>query len=34
LNDNKVTVRERDTTKQERKKIQDIASYIKEKISS
>jgi glycyl-tRNA synthetase len=34
LNDNKVTVRDRDTTKQERKKIQDIASYIKEKISS
>jgi glycyl-tRNA synthetase len=33
LNDNKVTVRDRDTTKQERKKIQDIASYIKEKIS-
>jgi glycyl-tRNA synthetase len=33
LNDNKVTVRDRDTTKQERKKIQDIASYLKQKIS-
>jgi glycyl-tRNA synthetase len=33
LNDNKVTVRDRDTTKQERKKIQDITSYIKQKIS-
>jgi glycyl-tRNA synthetase len=33
LNDKKVTVRNRDTTKQERKKIQDVASYIKEKIA-
>jgi len=33
LNDNKFTVRDRDTTNQERKKIQDIASYIKQKIS-
>jgi glycyl-tRNA synthetase len=33
LNDNKVTVRDRDTTKQERKKIQDITSYLKQKIS-
>ena len=33
LNDNKVTVRDRDTTKQERKKIQNIASYLKQKIS-
>jgi glycyl-tRNA synthetase len=33
LNDNKVTVRNRDTTMQERKEIQDIASYIKEKIT-
>jgi glycyl-tRNA synthetase len=33
LNDKKVTIRDRDTTKQERKKIQDIASYIKEKIA-
>jgi glycyl-tRNA synthetase len=33
LNDKAVTVRDRDTTKQERKKIQDIPSYIKEKIS-
>jgi len=32
LNDKKVTVRNRDTTKQERKKIQDVASYIKGKI--
>jgi glycyl-tRNA synthetase len=32
LNDEKVTVRDRDTTKQERRKIQDIASYLKEKI--
>ncbi|VVB60253.1 Proline--tRNA ligase [uncultured archaeon] len=33
LNDKKVTVRNRDTTKQERKKIQDVASYIKDKIT-
>jgi glycyl-tRNA synthetase len=33
LNDKKVTIRDRDTTKQERKKIQDVASYIKEKIT-
>jgi glycyl-tRNA synthetase len=33
LNDKKVTVRNRDTTKQERKKIQDVACYIKEKIA-
>ncbi|HWR27094.1 MAG TPA: glycine--tRNA ligase [Candidatus Thermoplasmatota archaeon] len=33
LNDNQVTVRNRDTTKQERIKIQDIAPYIKGKIS-
>jgi glycyl-tRNA synthetase len=33
LNDDKVTVRDRDTTKQERIKIQDIASSIEEKIS-
>jgi glycyl-tRNA synthetase len=33
LDDNRVTVRDRDTTKQERKKIQDISSFIKEKIS-
>jgi glycyl-tRNA synthetase len=33
LNDKKVTVRNRDTTKQERKKIQDVATYIKEKIT-
>ena len=33
LNDKKVTLRDRDTTKQERKKIQDVASYIKEKIT-
>jgi glycyl-tRNA synthetase len=33
LNDKKVTVRNRDTTRQERKKIQDVASYIKEKIT-
>jgi glycyl-tRNA synthetase len=33
LNDHKITVRDRDTTKQERKKIQDIASYIQQKIS-
>jgi glycyl-tRNA synthetase len=33
LNDKKVTVRNRDTTKQERKKIQDVTSYIKEKIA-
>jgi len=32
LKDNKVTVRDRDTTEQERKKIEDVASYIKEKI--
>ena len=32
LNDEKVTVRDRDTTEQERRKIQDIASYLKEKI--
>jgi glycyl-tRNA synthetase len=32
LCDKKVTVRNRDTTKQERKKIQDVAAYIKEKI--
>jgi len=32
LNDEKVTLRDRDTTKQERRKIQDIASYLKEKI--
>jgi len=34
LNDNQVTVRDRDTTKQERIKIQDIVPYIKGKISS
>jgi glycyl-tRNA synthetase len=33
LNDNQVTVRNRDTTKQERIKIQDIIPYMKEKIS-
>ncbi len=33
LDDKKVTVRDRDTTKQERILIQDIASYMKEKIS-
>jgi glycyl-tRNA synthetase len=33
LNDKKVTVRNRDTTKQERKKIQDVTSYIKERIA-
>ena len=33
LNDKKVTIRNRDTTKQERKIIQDVVSYIKEKIS-
>lgn len=32
LIDKKVTIRDRDTTSQERKKIQDVASYIKEKI--
>jgi glycyl-tRNA synthetase len=33
LTDQKVTIRDRDTTKQERKKIQDISTYIKGKIS-
>jgi glycyl-tRNA synthetase len=33
LNDQKVTVRDRDTTKQERKQIQDVPSYIKKEIS-
>jgi glycyl-tRNA synthetase len=33
LIDQKVTIRDRDTTKQERKKIQDIATYLKGKIS-
>ena len=33
LEDNKVTIRNRDTTKQERKKIETITLYIKEKIS-
>ncbi|DAC73105.1 MAG TPA: hypothetical protein DSN98_01480, partial [Thermoplasmata archaeon] len=33
LVDNKVTVRNRDTTKQEREKIEDIVSYIKRNIS-
>jgi len=33
LIDEKVTIRDRDTTKQERKKIQDIATYLKGKIS-
>jgi len=32
LKDNKVTIRDRDTTEQERKKIDDIVSYIKDKI--
>jgi glycyl-tRNA synthetase len=32
LKDNKVTIRYRDTTEQERKKIDDIISYIKDKI--
>jgi glycyl-tRNA synthetase len=32
LKDNKVTIRDRDTTKQERKKIDKIVSYIKEEI--
>jgi glycyl-tRNA synthetase len=32
LKDNKVTIRDRDTTKQERKKIDDIVSYIKDKM--
>jgi len=32
LKDNKVTIRDRDTTKQERKKIDEIIDYIKEKI--
>jgi glycyl-tRNA synthetase len=33
LTDQKVTIRDRDTTKQERKKIQDIATFLKGKIS-
>jgi glycyl-tRNA synthetase len=33
LKDNTVTIRHRDTTKQERKKIEEIIPYIKEKIS-
>jgi glycyl-tRNA synthetase len=33
LNDKKVTVRNRDTTKQDRKKIDEITNYIKDKIS-
>ena len=33
LKDNKVTIRDRDTTKQEREKIEDLVLYIKEKIS-
>jgi len=33
LNDKAVTVRDRDTTKQERKKISEIASFIKAKVS-
>ncbi len=33
LTDQKVTIRDRDTTKQERKRIQDIATYLKGKIS-
>jgi glycyl-tRNA synthetase len=33
LKDHKVTIRNRDTTKQERKKIEDIVSFMKEKIS-
>jgi glycyl-tRNA synthetase len=32
LNDQKVTIRDRDTTKQERKKIQEIVSFIRQKI--
>jgi glycyl-tRNA synthetase len=33
LTDNMVTIRDRDTTKQERKKIKDIPSYMRGKIS-
>jgi glycyl-tRNA synthetase len=33
LTDNMVTIRDRDTTKQERKKIEDISSYMRGKIS-
>ncbi|MCK4347513.1 MAG: glycine--tRNA ligase, partial [Thermoplasmatales archaeon] len=33
LEDNTVTIRDRDTTKQKRKKIEDITQYIKDKIS-
>jgi glycyl-tRNA synthetase len=33
LTDQKVTLRDRDTTKQEREKIQDISTYLKKKIS-
>ena len=33
LKDNTVTIRDRDTTKQVRKKIDEIISYIKDKIS-
>jgi glycyl-tRNA synthetase len=32
LKDNAVTIRDRDTTKQERKKIENIVSYLKEKM--
>jgi glycyl-tRNA synthetase len=32
LKDNKVTIRDRDTTKQERKEIDDIVSYVKDEI--
>jgi glycyl-tRNA synthetase len=32
IKDHKVTVRDRDTTKQERKKIEEVISYIKEKL--
>jgi len=33
LEDNTVTIRDRDTTKQERKKIENTTKYIKDKIS-
>jgi len=33
LTDNMVTIRDRDTTKQERKKIEEISSYMRGKIS-
>ncbi|MEA3457671.1 MAG: His/Gly/Thr/Pro-type tRNA ligase C-terminal domain-containing protein, partial [Candidatus Thermoplasmatota archaeon] len=33
LEDNTVTIRDRDTTKQKRKEIEDAVQYIKDKIS-